>query len=195
MMVIVDLDVGNFANVKKALDGVVSSDPEVIESADKLVLPGVGNFGAVAKKLNPLREAITSSIAVGKPFLGICLGMQLLFSESTEGEGKGLGVLPGKAVDLPSNLSPHIGWNEVNFNEDFGLFGANGESYYFYFVHSYYVSPADKGVVVGETLLDLKGRDFVISAAIRRENVYGVQFHPEKSAGNGLALLKEFKEL
>ena len=113
MIAIVDLGVGNFANVEKALNAKVTRDLEVIERADKIVLPGVGNFGEAAKSLVPLKSTIVDKIKNGTPFLGICLGMQLLFPDSSEGEGEGLGVLNGQVTSLPDDASPHIGWNQV----------------------------------------------------------------------------------
>lgn len=195
MIAVVDLDVGNLANVNKALGGTVTRDPEEIESADKIVLPGVGNFGAVAGKLEPLRDLIVAGVEGGKPFLGVCLGLQLLFETSSESAGRGLGLFPGRVKKLPDQLAPHIGWNEVDFSGRFGLFPPGEPRPYFYFVHSYYVEPDEGSCVVGETGCELDGEEFRFPVAVRRKNVYGVQFHPEKSSESGLQLLEEFKEL
>lgn len=195
MIVIVDLDVGNFANVKKALDGEVSNNPEMIKRADKLVLPGVGNFGAVVKRIEPLREVILNHISRGKPFLGICLGMQLLYEHSRESQGDGLGVFSGDVVKLPDGIAPHIGWNQLSLNWDCALFDGIPSGSYFYFVHSYYLEPSETERVSAETSCELDGKIVRFPVAMCERNVFGVQFHPEKSSTNGLKLLDNFKQL
>ncbi len=195
MIVIVDLDVGNFANVRKALDGEVSNDPEAIRRADKLVLPGVGNFGAVVDRIEPLREVILNHISQGRPFLGICLGMQLLYERSRESPGDGLGVFAGDVIKLPEGMAPHIGWNQVSFNRDCKLFDGIPSGSYFYFVHSYYLKPKETALVSAETSCRHDRKLLRFPTVICKKNVFGVQFHPEKSSKNGLTLLDNFKQL
>ena len=195
MIAIIDLGIGNFANVEKALRGKVTVKPEVVEKADKIVLPGVGNFGEVTGKLGTLREVILRKIDEGTPFLGICLGMQLLFPESSEGTGEGLGVFPGRVVELPPEASPHIGWNQVFQVGEDHLMGDIEPGSFFYFVHSYYVIPDDETIATGRTEYEVGGEVKDFPAVIRKDNVFGVQFHPEKSSKKGLKLLKNFKEL
>lgn len=195
MIAIVDFGIGNFASVKKALDGRVTVNPDVVKAADKLVLPGVGNFGEVAKKLKPLKEIILRKIEAGTPFLGICLGMQLLFTSSSEGEGEGLGVLAGHVSGLPPEASPHIGWNQVFPQGEDPLLAGLEPGSFFYFVHSYYANPEDESVVTSKTEYETAGEVRTFPATVRRENVFGVQFHPEKSSKKGLRILENFKQL
>ncbi len=192
MIAIVDLGIGNLANVRKALGGVITNDPYEIERAGKIVLPGVGNFGAVMERLEPLRGVILDAINEGKPFLGICLGLQLLFEESEESPGSmGLGVFEGKVIRFRGVRTPHIGWNQVFPSKECPLFEGIREGAYFYFVHSYYVNPLDEEVVAAKTDYE----SMVFTSAVCRDNVFGVQFHPEKSSKNGLRLLKNFRRL
>lgn len=195
MIVIVDLDVGNLANVKKALDGEITADPAKIEQADKIVLPGVGNFGAALQKLDPFREPLLKAIEGGKPFLGICLGMHLLFDKSEEGSGEGLGVLSGEVVKFKRVRTPHIGWNQVYSQKEGPLMANISDGSYFYFVHSYYVSPEDENVISGTTDYTFKGEQVKFPSIVRKDNVLGVQFHPEKSGSVGLRMLRNFKKL
>jgi len=195
MIAIVDLGVGNFANVRKAVGGTITDDPKRVAEADRIVLPGVGNFGEVARKLEPLREALLRQISAGTPFLGICLGAQLLFQSSEEEEGQGLGILKGKVVKLPEAAAPHIGWNRVNFREDFPLFRGIEDESYFYFVHSYRVKPEAAAPVAATTNYAVNGKVKQFPSAVRRRNTFGVQFHPEKSGEVGLRIMKNFKEL
>jgi len=199
---IVDYQMGNLRSVEKALEHVgaqpeITSDPARILSADKIILPGVGAFCDAIRELQarqlvePLRECIAS----GKPFLGICLGLQLLFEKSYEnGEYEGMGVLKGNVVrfNLPHEFKvPHIGWNRVHSQQaDVPLMRELSADPYMYFVHSYYVVPADPSVV---WLTSDYGGPFC--AAIRRDNLFATQFHPEKSQKEGLQLLKNFAEL
>lgn len=199
---IVDYQMGNLRSVEKALEHVgahpeITSDPARILSADKIILPGVGAFCDAIRELQarqlvePLRECIAS----GKPFLGICLGLQLLFEKSFEnGEYAGMGVLEGNVVrfELPREFKvPHIGWNRVHSQQaDAPLMRNLSADPYMYFVHSYYVVPADPSIV---WLTSDYGIPFC--AAIRRDNLFATQFHPEKSQKEGLQLLKNFAEL
>ncbi len=196
MIAIVDLGIGNLANVRKALGGVVTSDPYEIERAEKVVLPGVGNFRAVMERLEPLRGVILDAINDGKPFLGICLGLQLLFGESEESPGsKGLGVLRGNVVRFRGVRTPHIGWNQLWKRRDSPLFEGIKDGAYFYFVHSYYALPEREEIIAGVTDYGSKGRGVVFTSAVWRDNVYGVQFHPEKSGRNGLRVMANFRGL
>ena len=195
MIAVVDLGVGNLANVRKALGGVITSDPYEIERAEKLVLPGVGNFGAVMERLEPLRRVILDAINEGKPFLGICLGLQLLFEGSEESPGKpGLRVFRGQVVRFQGVRTPHIGWNQLWKRKDCPLFEGIRDGAYFYFVHSYYAEP-EEDVTTGVTDYESKGRKVVFISAVWRDNVYAVQFHPEKSGRNGLILMRNFRRL
>lgn len=219
MLCIIDYGIGNLRSIEKALEAVganvVRSDnPKDIESADRVVLPGVGAFGACANEINRrgLVEPIQSAIDVGKPFLGVCIGMQLLFDVSEEmGLHRGLGVLPGRIVRFqptyaaapamiagdaeaapdPAILKiPHMGWNTVQPTREDPLLAGLPSPAYFYFVHSYHVVPNDMSDVLGVTEYG-----FRFPAIVQRNNVYGVQFHPEKSHDNGLAILKNFARL
>lgn len=195
MIAVIDLGIGNLANVRKALGGVITCDPYAIEGAEKIVLPGVGNFGAVMEKLEPLRGVIIDAINDGKPLLGICLGLQLLFDGSEESPGKpGLGVFRGKVVRFQGVRVPHIGWNQVWQRKECPLFEGIKDGAYFYFVHSYYALP-EEDVTAGVTDYESKGAKVVFTSAVCRENVYAVQFHPEKSGRNGLRLLENFRRL
>lgn len=195
MIAIVDLGVGNFANVEKALDGVVTSKPDQIEAADKIVLPGVGNFGEVAERLEPLRGVLLEKISDGTPFLGICLGTQLLFPSSSEDEGRGLGALDGEVVSLPDEAAPHIGWNQVLPENESPLLAGIEPGTYFYFVHSYRVKPDSDDIVIGTTEYRSGAEVRSFPSAIGKENLIGVQFHPEKSGEAGLRIMNNFKEL
>lgn len=201
MIAIVDYQMGNLRSVQKGFEkvghpAVITSDPEQLAKADRIVLPGVGAFAdAIAEiRRRDLVEPIKSHIAADKPFLGICLGLQLLFDVSYEdGEHEGLGVLAGdvRRFEVPPEFKvPHMGWNQAIFRQRAPLFDGVAEETHFYFVHSYYVAPTDPSVVAIEA--DYAGP---FCAAIRRGNLYATQFHPEKSQSNGLHLLKNFAEL
>lgn len=194
---IVDYGMGNLRSVQKGFehagvsDAVVTSDAAEVVSADGIVLPGVGAFRDAAAHLKSagLREVILGRIAEGVPFLGICLGMQLLADVGLEdGEWEGLGVLGGTCERLPGGVKvPHIGWNTVTYPRENELFSGLPEDTAFYFVHSYHLRPADPECVIG---IASYGVEF--AAAVARGNVYAVQFHPEKSSSAGLALLGNF---
>jgi imidazole glycerol-phosphate synthase subunit HisH len=201
-VVIVDTGSGNLRSVEKALaaagaDASVSSDPAAVAAADKLVVPGQGAFGGcvagLARGGGALRQAVLEAIGAGKSYLGICLGMQVLFESSDEEPGcAGLGVLPGKVArfDLPAGFKiPHMGWNECSRGPAGGTpaLADTPEGSYFYFVHSYYPAPAREADVA---LWSDYGRRFC--AAVARDNVFACQFHPEKSQGAGLSLLRRF---
>ncbi len=203
MIAIVDYGVGNLFSLESSFksigaDVVVTSDVGVIESADKIVLPGVGAFEDAAKKLSDsgLREVVIEQAKKGKPLLGICLGMQMLLDKSLEyGEHQGLGLIPGEVRSIeeviPSDYKvPHIGWNQLEFGrKKHPLFKYLREGECVYFVHSYYGAKCSKSVIAtteyGATL----------TAAVAKDNVMGCQFHPEKSGKTGLNILKAFCEI
>jgi len=197
MIAIVDYGMGNLRSVQKGFehagvaDVVVTGDASLVAAADGIVLPGVGAFRDAAAHLRAsgLREVILDRIAEGVPFLGICLGMQLLASVGLEdGEWEGLGVLGGTCERLPAGVKvPHIGWNTVVYPRKSELFAGIPEHTAFYFVHSYHLKPADPGCIIGVATY---GVDF--AAAVEQRSVYAVQFHPEKSSSAGLALLGNF---
>jgi len=201
MIAIIDYQMGNLRSVQKGFERVgfaaeITSDPARLAAADKVVLPGVGAFGdAMAELRNRgLIEPIRDLIAAGKPFLGICLGLQLLFDVGYEGgEHAGLGVLRGKVVrfDLPPGFKvPHMGWNEGRFMRPAPVLEGLPDGTHFYFVHSYYVVPEDPSLVAIETTY---GHPFC--AMIWRDNLFATQFHPEKSQADGLRLLRNFAKL
>ena len=193
---VVDYDAGNTLSVTRALEKVgarvdLTSDPERVEGADAVVLPGVGAFGDCMKKLRArgMDAACQEAFRSGKPFLGVCVALQVIFEDSEESPGEaGLGLLPGsvrrfKAGDLKV---PHMGWNELRLVRDHRVLdGLDGED--FYFVHSYYPEPAEPGDLVGESEYGVR-----FCAAAGRENLVAVQFHPEKSSRAGLRLYENF---
>ena len=201
MIAIIDYQMGNLRSVQKALEqvghpAVITSDPSQLRDAERIVLPGVGGFRDAMRELEPRRliEPIRQAIAEDKPFLGICLGLQLLFDVSyEEGEHPGLGILPGRVVRfaLPRGFKvPHMGWNQARIRRPAPILKDIEEGSYFYFVHSYYVEPAEDQVVAIETDYH---RPFC--AMIWRERLFATQFHPEKSQQLGLRVLKNFAEL
>ena len=197
MIAIVDYGMGNLRSVEKGFvhagvpDVVVTGDPAVVRSAEGVVLPGVGAFRDAAANLEStgLRDAVLERVADGVPFLGICLGMQLLADVGLEdGRWQGLGVVPGTCERLPAGVKvPHIGWNTVRYPRPSRLFTGIAEDTAFYFVHSYRLAPTDPSCIIGSTH---HGVDF--AAAVEQGSVYAVQFHPEKSSAAGLALLGNF---
>ncbi len=201
MLAIIDYQMGNLRSVQKGFErvghsAVITSDPAVLADAERIVLPGVGAFpDAIAelerrKLVNPIRDAI----AAGKPFLGVCLGLQLLFDVGYEGgRFEGLGVLRGEVVrfKLPSQYKvPHMGWNGLNMRRRPPILEGLDEGAHVYFVHSYYVVPQDQAVIATET--DYGGP---FCSMIWRDNLFATQFHPEKSQADGLRILKNFAEL
>lgn len=201
MIVIVDYGMGNLRSVQKGFERVgftpvISRDPEVVAKAEKVVLPGVGAFrDAIAElKRCELVEPLVEVINAGKPFLGICLGLQLLFDISYEGgEYEGLGVIPGKVVrfELPKPYKvPHMGWNQAMIRRPAPILKGIEEGSHFYFVHSYYVVPRDRDVVAIEADY---GEPFC--AMVWRDNLYATQFHPEKSQKLGMKILENFGQL
>ena len=202
MIAIVDYGVGNLFSLKCSLDAigaeaVVTGDAAVLRNAGKIILPGVGAFGDAARKLQStgLDTVIKEEAAAGKPILGICLGMQLLFEKSYEfGEHQGLGLIPGSVVPMagfiPAELKiPHIGWNALRFQKSSPLFRFIREGDYVYFVHSYFAAHCDEFVIA-----DTEYGQY-LTAAVQNKNVFGCQFHPEKSGTVGLNILKAFAQL
>ena len=196
---VIDYDMGNLHSACKGLENAgattkITDQPEDIEEAQAIVLPGVGAFDPAIDHLRSrhLEEPIKNAIASGKPFLGICLGLQILFDSSEEGKEKGLGVIPGivRKFKSEANLTiPHMGWNQLNFNQkNCPLWQDLPLDPYVYFVHSYYVDPLDKNVIASTTT---HGNQ-TVTAAIAKDNLMAVQFHPEKSSNYGLKILSNF---
>ena len=202
MTVIIDYGVGNLFSLASSIkkigeEAVVSSDKDIILQADRIILPGVGAFGDAIAKLNEsgLSDIIMEEVSKGKPLLGICLGMQLLFEKSFEyGENKGLGLIKGEIRALsevvPGNLKiPHMGWNGLRFKKDSPVFNGLAEGDEVYFVHSF------AGFYCEESLTATAEYSVEVTAAVNNKNIYGVQFHPEKSGEKGLKILKNFCRL
>jgi len=199
-IIIVDYGMANLRSVQKAFEKLghaaeITSDANRVAEADKLVLPGVGAFRDAIDKLNQTRLSvpIVSHIRAGKPFLGICLGLQLLFTKSYEdGEYAGLDLLPGDVVrfaDVPGLKVPHMGWNQLRIKKRAPVLRDVQDGTAVYFVHSYYVTPKDAGIIATETDYPTP-----FASAIWRDNVFATQFHPEKSQQVGLSMLKAFAE-
>lgn len=197
MVAIIDYGAGNLSSVKKALDYLgtdneITQDRDKILSASHVILPGVGSFGDA---MDSMRERglvdTVKEAALTKPFLGICLGLQLLFESSEESpNAEGLGILKGKIVSIPKDKGlkvPHIGWNSVNLKQKVGIFSNIDDESYFYFVHSFYLKDADDDVVAATTEYGV-----TIQCAVQRDNLCATQFHPEKSSKAGLQILKNF---
>ena len=206
MIAVIDYNMGNLRSVEKALQVVgastkVTSLSKDIEKADKIVLPGVGSFGAAMKELKRRRlvEPIRGAIADGKYFLGLCLGMQLLFEKSDESPGvKGLCVLRGDVRRFKFTKDelkvPHMGWNNIRrssfVDRRSSILNGVPDNAYMYFVHSYYAKPKDEGAILTTTDYGIK-----FASGVAKDNVFGLQFHPEKSQAVGLKMLKNFVEL
>ncbi|MDP2793494.1 MAG: imidazole glycerol phosphate synthase subunit HisH [Sulfurisoma sp.] len=202
---VVDYGMGNLRSVAKAIEHVaphanvlVTADPAQVMAADRVVVPGQGAMPDCMRELagRGLREAVILA-AANKPFLGICIGLQMLFEHSEEGDVAGLGVLKGQVRRFPNEAMvgadgsrlkvPHMGWNEVEQAEPHPMWHGIGNGSRFYFVHSYYVEPAQPDVIAGSTIYGIP-----FTSAVARDNIFAVQFHPEKSAQSGLALLGNF---
>ena len=200
MIAIIDYDAGNMKSVEKAFqylneDAVITRDRKAILEADRVVLPGVGAFGDAMERLHSydLVETIQDAVKSGKPFFGICLGLQLLFDSSEETPGvKGLGLLPGEILRIPAAEGlkiPHMGWNKLELRSPSPLLeGAEGE--YVYFVHSFHAEPEDRSIITSVCDYGME-----VTASVGRGNVQAFQFHPEKSSRVGMRLLKNFVEL
>lgn len=200
---VVDYGMGNLRSVAKAIEHVadpadrvlVTADPAAVAAADRVVVPGQGAMPDCMAELaaRGLREAVIRA-AANKPFLGICIGLQMLFEHSEEGDVPGLAVLPGRVRRFPAEETtarglkvPHMGWNQVNQAEAHPVWQGIADGARFYFVHSYYVEPADPSVIAGSTVYGMP-----FTSAVARANIFAVQFHPEKSAQAGLQLLANF---
>ncbi|MEH2952285.1 imidazole glycerol phosphate synthase subunit HisH [Candidatus Merdisoma sp. JLR.KK011] len=201
MIAVIDYDAGNLKSVEKALlslgqETLVTRDRQELLGADKVILPGVGNFGDAMGKLRAYGlEPVIQEIAKRRiPFLGICLGLQLLFEESEEAPGvPGLGILKGKILRIPAEEGlkiPHIGWNSLALQNKGKLFEGLEEEPYVYFVHSYYLKAEDESIVKAVTEYGTR-----IHASVEQDNVFACQFHPEKSSSTGLQILKNFADL
>ena len=201
MIAIIDYDAGNLKSVEKAIqflgeDVIASRDKEVIKNADKVILPGVGNFGDCMDKLKryDLIDTINEVVDKKTPFLGICLGLQLLFKDSEEAPGvAGLGILPGKIVRIPEGEGlkiPHIGWNSLALKNNGRLFNGLDNESFVYFVHSYFLKADDESIVKATTNYGVN-----IDASVEKDNVFACQFHPEKSGDVGLKILSNFASI
>lgn len=201
MIALIDYDAGNIRSVEKALAALgeeteVTRDAERILAADRVILPGVGSFGDAMGKLHSFQlvDVIKETIRSKTPFLGICLGLQLLFERSEESPGvEGLGILKGEILRIPEKDGlkiPHIGWNSLTFPNPGRLFEGIEKNPYVYFVHSYYLKAAEPAIVTAETEYGT-----LIHASVEKDNVFACQFHPEKSSSVGLSILKNFISL
>lgn len=201
MIAIIDYDAGNIKSVEKALlllnqEVVITGGREEILKADKVILPGVGAFGDAMANLRKtgLDQVIREVTGRGTPFLGICLGLQLLFERSGEAPGvEGLGILKGEILRIPDSEGlkiPHMGWNSLHLENDGRLFRGISEGAYVYFVHSYYLKAADESIVKASTEYSTH-----IHASVEKDNVFACQFHPEKSSDVGIQILRNFVEL
>lgn len=203
---IVDYGIGNLRSIEKAFEAIGASvhrtdHPDDLRRADRLVLPGVGAFGACIGEIRRrgLEQPIHAFVETGRPFIGVCVGMQLLFEESDErGQHTGLGLLPGRVVRFPERSAasdellkvPHMGWNTIEPRLSDSLFEGLPQESFFYFVHSYHPQPSNDSDILATTKY---GHTF--PAVVGRDNVFGVQFHPEKSQHNGLRILRNFAAL
>lgn len=201
MTAIIDYDAGNIKSVEKALlslgeEVIITRNQEKILNADRVILPGVGSFGDAMDKIRAygLEEIIHKVVDKGIPFLGICLGLQLLFERSDESDGvKGLGLLQGEIVRIPDESGlkvPHIGWNSLKFPNQGRLFQGISEDAYVYFVHSYYLRAKDENIVTATAEYGT-----LIHASVEKGNIFACQFHPEKSSEVGLTILKNFIDI
>lgn len=197
MIVVIDYNVGNVESVCNAFKHIgceskLTSKPKDIQNASGLILPGVAAFGYAINALGPTAELIKQATSDGKPLLGICVGYQLLFEKSCEhGQHSGLALIAGNVIPIPTGrVIPHMGWNLVNLPEDINLFAGLGDAKHFYFAHSFYADTADDKAKIAYT-----DYGFDLPAAVQKDNIYGTQFHPEKSGPQGLQILKNFAKI
>jgi glutamine amidotransferase len=197
MIVVIDYNVGNVKSVCNALkhigcEAILSREAPAIENADGIVLPGVAAFGYAIRELGQLAELIKSTALGGKPLLGICVGYQMLFETSSEyGRHRGLGLIGGNVVPIPpGRVIPHMGWNLVELPEDMDLFAGLGNEKHFYFAHSFCADVKDAGAKIAYT-----DYGFKLVASVQKGNIYGTQFHPEKSGKAGLKVLQNFYDI
>jgi glutamine amidotransferase len=201
MIAIIDYDAGNLKSVEKALsfigeESIITRDRDTLLKADKVILPGVGNFGEAMNKLHHYRlvDVIKEIADKQTPLMGICLGLQLLFERSDESMGvEGLSLLKGEILRIPDSIGlkiPQIGWNSLSINPEKKLYKGIPDGAYVYFVHSYYLKAEDESDVAATTFYST-----LIHASVEKNNIYGCQFHPEKSGDVGLAILKNFADL
>ena len=194
--VIFDYGVGNLLSLKTALEKVglsvtIGTTQADLADADAIALPGVGSFTAALEKLDTVKDILEQKMSEGTPILGICLGMQLFFESSEEGPGKGLSFFQGKVVQLPKTVKvPQMGWNTINIAKQNPLLTDIPEGTYVYFVHSLYPKPADQSIVLTRTEYGV-----TFTSAVAQGNIYGTQFHPEKSGEVGLKILKNFAKI
>jgi glutamine amidotransferase len=194
--VIFDYGVGNLLSLKTSLEKAglsvtIGTTAEDLAKADAIALPGVGSFTAALERLDKVKTALQAKVSEGTPLLGICLGMQLFFESSEEGPGSGLAYFKGTVKQLPSIVKvPHMGWNTLNIVRQNDLFDGIAEGSYVYFVHSLYPDPKDSSIVITKTEY---GTTF--TSAVAQNNIYGTQFHPEKSGDLGLQMLKNFAKI
>jgi glutamine amidotransferase len=197
MIVVIDYNVGNVKSVCNAFRHIgceveLSCAPSVVEKATGIILPGVAAFGYAMSALGPLAELIKEFALGGKPLLGICVGFQMLFDESCEyGQHKGLGLIKGSVVPIPAGrVIPHMGWNLVKLPADMELLAGVGSEKHFYFAHSFYAEVSDSQAKVANT-----DYGFEMPASVQKANIYGTQFHPEKSGKAGLKVLHNFYDI
>ena len=194
-VLIVDYGVGNLLSLKFALEKAglkaeISPPTQKLKNADAIALPGVGNFSAAAEALKPVKEELVDAVNAGTPILGICLGLQLYFESSEEGSGEGLSFFKGKDIRLAGPVKiPHMGWNTIQKTKETELFEGIPDGAYVYFVHSLYPVPADKSIICTQTEYSQ-----TFTSAIASKNIYGTQFHPEKSGDLGLRILENFSK-
>ena len=198
MIAIIDYGMGNLRSIHNAL-ATVGGNPVIISDskslsdadADAVVIPGVGSFGDAMRNLAPFADGLFELIDSGTPLLGICIGMQVLFERSEESDAAGFGLLGGDVIRLPDGVKiPQMGWNELTIRSDTDLLAGINDGDFFYFVHSYYCVPEDERVIAATTDYGVD-----MAAVVEKNNIYAVQFHPEKSSKKGLKILKNFVEM
>ncbi len=185
MISIIDINTGNLSSIKKIVGGTITNDPYEIEKSEKIIFPGVGSFQYVSKIIEPIKNLLLERINSGIPYLGICLGLEILFENSEEGAGNGLGIFKGNVKKFYGVKTPHMGWNNVNLKSSSKLMVGVKNNSFFYFMHSYYAPKNEYTVMETEY-------GNIFASGIEMENIYGVQFHPEKSGKDGIRLLKNF---